>query len=125
MENHRLNWAPQANCHQCKAFELERQQEKEANAKSQRSAQTKKNHLAQRFALINKRKKQHNDCFHADLDTLEREVSQYQQRYNHIIPTGWTFKSYFERPSGPLAPGLERFYARGNPNRLINGFDLL
>ena len=74
---------------------------------------------------LKKEKKQHNDCFHADLDTLEREVSQYQQRYNHIIPTGWTFKSYFERPSGPLAPGLERFYARGNPNRLINGFDLL
>ena len=76
MENHRLNWAPQANCHQCKAFELERQQEKEANAKSQRSAQTKKNHLAQRYASINKRKKQHNDCFHADLDTLkERSVN--------------------------------------------------
>ena len=88
LENHRLNWTPQTNCHQCEAFELERQQEKEANTKSQRSAQTKKNHLAQRYASINKRKKQHNDCFHADLDTLEREVSQYKQRYNHIIPTG-------------------------------------
>ena len=106
-------------------FEVERQQEKEANAQSQRSAKTKKNHLAQRYAAINKRKNQHNDFFHADLDAIEREVSQYQHRYKHILPQGWTLKSYFNRPTGPLAPGLERFYACANPNRLIDGFSFL
>ena len=125
MENLRLNWSPQANCKQCRAFEVERQHEKGANAQSQRSAKTKKNHLSQRYAAINKRKNRHNDFFHADLDAIEREVSQYQQRYRHILPQGWTLKSCFNRPTGPLAPGLERFYAQANPNRIIDGFSLL
>ena len=76
---------------------------------------------------VNKRRHQHDDLFHADIDALEREVNQFALRHRHIMPDcfGWELKSPFERPQGPLAPGLERFYARGNTNRLIAGFSLL
>ena len=88
---------------------------------------TKKNHLAHRYHQINKRRNHRDDLFHADIDALSREVNQFAQRHRNIMPDyfGWELKSPFERPQGPLAPRLERFYARGNPNRLIAGFSLL
>ena len=83
--------------------------------------------MAKRYSQINKRRHQHDDLFHADIDALEKEVNQFSQRHRKIMPKyfGWELKSYFERPSGPLAPGLERFYAQANPNRLVDGFDML
>ena len=96
-------------------------------AQTRDNAKNKKNHLAHRYHQINKRRRQHDDCFHADIDALEREVNQFRQRHRHILPHyfGWELKNPFEKPSGPLAPGLERFYAQANPNRLVDGFDML
>ena len=91
------------------------------------NAKNKKNHLAHRYHQIKKRRNQHNDLFHADIDALGREVNQFRQRHRHILPHyfGCELANCFERPRGPLAPGLERFYNRANPNRLIAGFSIL
>jgi hypothetical protein len=62
--------------------------------------------------------------FHADLEGLEREVAQYYQRHQQHLIWGWELKSIFNRPIGPLPRGMQRFYARANPNRLIDGFAL-
>ena len=126
MANKRLNWRRKEVCEQCHAFDEERERER-INAQSRTNARNRQNHLSSRYAKINKRRNTHNDLFHADIDALEREVNQYAQRHRHLLPQyfGWELKSYFDRPSGPLAPGLERFYAQANPNRLINGFSLL
>ena len=125
MTNKRLNWRRKEICDQCHSFDVEREQERIA-AQSRTNAKNKKNHLAHRYHQINKRRNQHDNLFHADIDALEREVNQFARRHRHILPQyfGWELKNPFERPSGPLAPGLERFYARANPN-LVNGFDMI
>ena len=83
--------------------------------------------MAHRYHQINKRRHQHDDLFHADIDALQKELNQFAQRHRQLMPDyfGWEVKNPFERSSGPLAPGLERFYARANPNRLIDGFSFL
>ena len=68
-----------------------------------------------RYGKINKRRAFHDACFHADIDALQKELNQFAQRYRQLMPDyfGWELKNTFGRPSGPLAPGLERFYTRG------------
>jgi hypothetical protein len=64
------------------------------------------------------------DLCHTDLNALERELQQFYQRNQRHLFWGWELKSIFNRPIGPLPPGMQRFYARANPNRLIDGFAL-
>ena len=113
-----LNWHRKEGCVQCQAFDDERERERIA-AQTRTNIKNKKNHLAHRYHQINKLRHQHDDLFHADIDALEKEVNQFAQRHRHLLPKyfGWELKSIFERPCGHLAPGLERFYARANPNR--------
>ena len=83
--------------------------------------------MAHRYHQINKRRHQHDDLFNADIDALQKELNQFAQRNRQLMPDyfGWELKNPIKRPSGPLAPGLERFYARANPNRTIDEFSFL
>ena len=98
-----------------------RERARRISAQNRTNHTNRANYLAKRNGKINKPFNQHNNLFHVDIDALEREVNQLAQRHRHFIPEyfGWEHKSYFESQwiRGPLATGLDVFYAKGNPNR--------
>ena len=73
--------APQRQLPASKAREQER-----ISAQSQTNATNRANPLSKRYGKINKRRNQHNDLFHADIDDLEREVNQFAQRHRQKMP---------------------------------------
>ena len=74
MTNKRLNWRRKEVCELCQALDNEGERERIA-AQTRTNPKNKKNHLAHRYHQINKRRHQHDDLFHADIDALEREVN--------------------------------------------------
>jgi hypothetical protein len=119
LENKRLNWKPVQGCEQCDGFAKERERERISAL-----GRANNNHFHTRCRAINKRKTPHLALFHADIEALERELEQFYQRHQQYLYRGWELKSIFNRPIGPLPRGMQRFYARANPNRLIDGFAL-